>query len=79
MEAAARLAGTTPKIRKLGGATLTLVGFLQPMMRELKEMLGHWEAPFVVDHGKFASTFGTIATPLDAALLATLDWHRRSA
>jgi hypothetical protein len=59
--------------------TLTLVGLFNPMVRELKEMTGEWEEPFVVDHQKFVRAFGDIATPLDAALRPTLEWFRRPA
>jgi nucleoside-diphosphate-sugar epimerase len=79
VERAAGFAGTNPPLRKLGALTLTLVGLFNANVRELGEMRFEWEEPFVVDHRKFASAFGDIATPLEVALPATLEWFRTQA
>ena len=39
-----------------------------PIVGELEEMLYQFEEPFLVDHSKFESSFGKIATPLDDAI-----------
>ena len=35
-----------------------------------------FDDPYVVDHSKFARSFGDIATPLDEAIAATVEWFR---
>ena len=42
------------------------------MIRELKETRYQFDRPFVVDSSAFENTFGMTATPLDAALKATI-------
>lgn len=79
VQQAARLAGATPSLRRLGPWALTLIGLFSVNVRELKEMAREWEAPFVVDHRKFASAFGDVSTSSEAALSATLGWFRTQA
>ncbi len=69
---AARLAGRPLRLRAAGRAEMALLGLLIPAVRESIEMLYEFEHPFVVDHARFASAFGDIATPIEAALAATL-------
>lgn len=54
--------------------TLALFG---GTMREIKEMLYEFEAPHVVDHGRYAARFGADPTPHREAIARTLDWYRR--
>lgn len=49
-----------------------------PIMREVKEMLYEFEEPFVMDHSKFDQAFGNIATPLEEAIVTTVEWFRQN-
>jgi nucleoside-diphosphate-sugar epimerase len=57
---------------------LQLLGLFNANLREVVEMLYQFEEPFVVDSGKFAQAFGNQATPLPAAIQATVAWWRQS-
>jgi len=76
MEIACALAERPIKLRRVGAAEMSLLGMVIPPVREMIEMQYEFEAPFVVDHRKFAETFGDISTPLEAALARTLEWTR---
>jgi nucleoside-diphosphate-sugar epimerase len=52
------------------------IGLVSPMMRGLAEMAYEFEAPFILDTTKFASVFGSEATPLRSAVADTLAWYR---
>ncbi len=69
-------AGTGAGISAMPRFMVNLVGLFNGNVRELKEMLYEFEEPFVVDHSRFAGKFGDIATPLDAAIEATVAWYR---
>ncbi len=55
---------------------LKLLGVFNPMMRELVEMQYEFNAPFIIDHSKFARAFGDISTPHAQAIKATVAWYR---
>lgn len=78
-ELAFRLAETPPRMRKVGALELRMLGAVVPPVREMIEMQYAFEAPFVVDHGKFAAAFGDISTPLETALARTIEWTRQAA
>lgn len=46
------------KVRTTPSWLLRALGFFNPMMKEVAEMLYQWENPFVVDHTKFEKAFG---------------------
>lgn len=71
-------AGNEPRFQIAGRPLLTFLGLFNPMMRELKEMLYQFEAPFRVDHSRFAQAFGAAPTPHGEAIRQTLDWYRNS-
>jgi nucleoside-diphosphate-sugar epimerase len=73
------LAGARPRILAAGWATLRALGVVKPPLREYLHTLYQFTGPWVVDDTKFRSSFGGQATPLDAALAATLAWHRAGA
>jgi hypothetical protein len=52
------------------------IALFRPELREVMELWYEFEEPHVVAHGKFASAFGDIATPLDEAIGETLAWFR---
>lgn len=63
-------------VRSMPKLAVRALGRVNPMMRELAEMLYEFDEPFVLDTGKYESTFGTVATPLAAAILATVTWYQ---
>jgi nucleoside-diphosphate-sugar epimerase len=73
-----RLAGTEPKLRVVPRWLVSILAPFNPMLREVKEMLYQFEEDFVVDSSGFTNTFDMTATPLDAAIGATLDWYRQT-
>lgn len=74
VEIAYRLARRKPRIRSASRLELQLIGLFVPPVREGIEMLYQFEKPFVADHAAFASTFGNISTPIEAALEKTVAW-----
>lgn len=71
-------AGTPMKFRAAPRWLVTLIGLVNPVMRELKEVLYSFDEPFVVDHSKFAAAFGGATTPHEQAIRHTLDWFRQN-
>ncbi len=71
-ERAAAIAGTVPRLRRLARWQLRLIGTFVPAVREMIEMLYEFEQDWVVDHSAYSAVVGGHATPLDAALAATL-------
>lgn len=71
-ERAAAIAGTEPRLRRLARWQLRLVGMFVPPVREMVEMLYEFEQDWVVDHSAYTAVLGDHATPLDAALAATV-------
>jgi hypothetical protein len=55
---------------------IALAALLNPTLRAVKEQLYQSERPWVVDSSKFERAFGWDATPLPAALSATVPWFR---
>lgn len=71
-----REAGYPPKIRTVPRWLLSVLGLFSGDMRELGEVLHHWDRPYVVDHSKFASRFWDDVTPLPEGVAATVRWYR---
>lgn len=55
---------------------LSALGLVVPILRELGEMAYQWEVPYVVDDARFRARFGDLATPLDEAARATVEFAR---
>jgi nucleoside-diphosphate-sugar epimerase len=79
IETAYRLAGHRPRIMAAGPTTLRLIGLVKPAMREYLHTLYQFTDRWVVDDTKFRTAFGDLATPLDEAVAATVDWYRAAA
>jgi nucleoside-diphosphate-sugar epimerase len=79
VELVCAVAGTRARVRTVPSWLFRVVAQLSPMLRELRETSYQFEAPFVVDHSKFATTFGADPTPHEEAVRATLDWYRERA
>jgi nucleoside-diphosphate-sugar epimerase len=69
---AADISGTHAKLRALSRWQLRAIGVVVPAVREMAEMLYEFERDWVVDHAGYAAVLGDHATPLDAALAATM-------
>ena len=63
-------------VRVLPKLAVRALGLFNPTIRELVELSYEFEQPFVLDTSKYESTFGTTATPLKAAITATVNWYR---
>jgi nucleoside-diphosphate-sugar epimerase len=70
------LAGREPKMSVMPGFMLTALGWFSPLMREIGEMRGNLEKPYLVDSSAFEARFGWKATPLAEGLERTLAWYR---
>jgi len=70
------LLGTPPKMSGMGRLMMRLGGIVIPGARETVELMYEFEHPFVVDHRKYARTFGDHATPLQESLRQTIAWYR---
>ncbi len=68
--------GRTVSLRTVPPLVLRVLGLVNPMMREMVEMQYEFTAPFVLDTGKFVSTFGATPTSWETAVVDTLDWYR---
>ena len=72
-------AGQLPKVRTMPAALLAMAALVSPVLRAVKEQQYQREAPWVVDHSKFARAFGADVTPHREAIAATVDWFSRNA
>lgn len=73
------LAGARPRVMAAGRGTLRALGLIRPPMREYLHTLYQFTGPWVVDDGKFRTSYGDRTTPLDDALATTLTWYRTRA
>jgi nucleoside-diphosphate-sugar epimerase len=62
-----------PRVVLLDKWLLNLLGLFNPASRETVEMLYEFEKPYIVDSSKFEKLFGVKATPVDEAILRTLE------
>jgi len=78
LELVGEASGKPVKIQTVPKLLLQLVGLFNANVREVAEMVYQFEEPFVVDGSKYTQTFGNQATPLPAAIQATVAWWRQS-
>lgn len=65
----ARIVGVEPpKVSRVPGIALSVMGLFVPMIRELKEVAYQVDQPFVIDDSAARATFGIEPTPLDDIL-----------
>ncbi len=69
---AAALGRPVPRIRTAGAPVLRVAGLTNPAMRELREMLYEFQAPFVMDSSAATARFGLQATPWDTVIEQTV-------
>lgn len=68
--------GIDVRAKRVSNYLLAAVGLFSPQLRELREMVYQWEAPFVIDDASFRETFGMQPTSLDQAVADTAAWAR---
>jgi nucleoside-diphosphate-sugar epimerase len=78
VEIAYRATGKPMRLRAAPKLMVRAIGVVNPIMRELSEMLYEFDEPFIVDSSKFEQAFGVAATPAEEAIAQTVDWYRRS-
>jgi nucleoside-diphosphate-sugar epimerase len=72
-----RAVGRRPKYRSVGRGLLKIIGWFNPVMRELVEMLYLQETPVILDDSKLLGKLGAVhKTPYDEGIRKTLDWMR---
>jgi nucleoside-diphosphate-sugar epimerase len=70
-------AGRSPKYRSAGRGLLKMMGWFNPLMRELPEMLYLQETPVILDDSRILALLPqTRKTPYDVGIRQTLDWMR---
>ena len=73
-----RATGHAPKYRTVGRGLLKVMGWFNPVMRELVEMLYLEETPVILDDSKLQAKLGTLRkTTYDEGIRKTLDWMRK--
>ncbi|MFC8451219.1 NAD-dependent epimerase/dehydratase family protein [Kitasatospora sp. NPDC057223] len=69
----ARVAGVDPvKVSRIPGAVLTVLGWTNPVIREVRETAYQLEQPFIIDAGAAEQAFALAPTPWDDVLAATV-------
>ena len=76
VELIAQESGRQPRLQVLPSLLLQTLGLFNPTMREVAEMRYEFEEAFILDASRFEQAFGMHATPLRAAIQATLEWFR---
>ena len=80
VEEIARIAGVPPvKVKTVPRLALSLLGVAVPAMRELKEVLYQFEAPFVMDSSETTEVLGLTHTPIEETLRKTVDSYQPQA
>lgn len=73
-----RAAGHPPKYRTAGRGILKMLGWFNPLMRELPEMLYLQETPVILDDTKLTEKLGRVhKTPYDDGIRQSIEWFRR--
>jgi nucleoside-diphosphate-sugar epimerase len=72
-------AGHPMRLQVLPAFVLRLLAVGSGTMRAVREQQYQREAPWVVDHSKFAAEFGARVTPHAEAVRETVEWYRRRA
>ena len=68
--------GAAPKYRTVGAGMLKFLGWFNPTMREVVEMLYLQETPVILDDSKLMAKLPVHKTPYDDGIRQTLDWMR---
>ncbi|MBZ0278722.1 MAG: NAD(P)H-binding protein [Anaerolineae bacterium] len=68
--------GTPAKLSVPPKFAVKLLSYMNPILREVYEMLYEFEEPFVMDHSKFLKAFDFQPTPLKEAIKTTVAWFK---
>lgn len=72
-----RFAGTPPRYGTLSRPVITLVGLVNPVVRQLPETLYEFERPYLLDASAYRSRIaGFDAVPHEQAVRDTVEWFR---
>ena len=72
-----RAAGRAPKYRTAGRTLLKILGWFNPTLKEVPEMLYLQETPVILDDSKLLAKFPAVRkTPYDEGIQLTLEWMR---
>jgi nucleoside-diphosphate-sugar epimerase len=71
-----RAVGRAPKYRTVGAGMLKFMGWFNPAIREVVEMLYLQETPVILDDSKLLAKLPVQKTPYDEGIRQTLDWMR---
>lgn len=71
--------GTEPNVQVGPKAIIRLMSWFNAALKPALEVFYQFDRPFVIDHSKFAETFGARVTPHREAIAATVDWVRQGA
>lgn len=71
-----RAVGRAPKYRTVGAGMLKILGWFNPTMREVVEMLYLQETPVILDDCKLLAKLPVHKTPYDEGIRQTLEWMR---
>jgi nucleoside-diphosphate-sugar epimerase len=74
---AAKELGVAPKYRVLSGPMVRLVGWFNPIVGEIHEMLYQNDSPYLFDSSKFATVFHLSGTPYYEGIRATAASFRK--
>jgi nucleoside-diphosphate-sugar epimerase len=78
VEKAAEAMGVKPKYRVLGRGMMRVVGWFNPVVREMNEMLYQNDSPYLFDSTKYARAFGFAGTPYGESIRETAGaYHHR--
>ncbi len=69
--------GKPIRVRAANRVLVSLLGLFNPLIRETAEMIYEWEKPYVVENGRFVSTFGNGITPHEEAIRQTVAWYKQ--
>jgi nucleoside-diphosphate-sugar epimerase len=72
----AAAAGQPVRVRVAPTWLVQVLSMFNPTLRAVAEQLYQSERPWVVDHSKFAGTFGAHPTRQSVSIARTLDWYR---
>jgi nucleoside-diphosphate-sugar epimerase len=68
-----------PKCRVVGKATMRMVGLFNPVVREMREMMYQYDAPYIFDSSKYAKVFGFAGTAYAEGIRATAEAYKKIA
>jgi nucleoside-diphosphate-sugar epimerase len=74
-----RAVGREPKYRSVGRTMLKILGWFNPDIREVREMIYLQETPVILDDSKLVAKLGAVRkTPYDEGILKTIEFLRHN-